>query len=97
MRFEWDEAKNRKNFKKHGIAFETAVLVFDDPNALSFQDRATDDEERWQIFRAVYGSIIMVAHVWREENEGEVVIRVISARSASSYEEGIYEAHKKSG
>jgi uncharacterized DUF497 family protein len=97
MRFEWDEAKNRKNFKKHGIQFETAVLVFEDPHALSFQDRVIEDEERWQIFGAVHGRIVMVAHVWREENEDEVVIRLISARSTSSYEEGIYEAHKKSG
>jgi uncharacterized protein len=30
MRFEWDEAKNRSNLQKHGIDFETAVLVFED-------------------------------------------------------------------
>ena len=29
--FEWDEAKNRKNQKKHDVSFETASLVFDDP------------------------------------------------------------------
>lgn len=28
--FEWDEAKNRKNQKKHDISFETASLVFED-------------------------------------------------------------------
>jgi uncharacterized DUF497 family protein len=44
MRFEWDEAKNRKNFKKHGIEFETAVLVFDDPYAVSDRDRIVDGE-----------------------------------------------------
>jgi hypothetical protein len=48
MRFEWNEPKNRKNFKKHGIPFETAALVFDDPHALNEQDRMVEDEERWQ-------------------------------------------------
>ncbi len=30
MRFEWDEAKNKSNRRKHGIRFEVAVEVFDD-------------------------------------------------------------------
>jgi uncharacterized DUF497 family protein len=48
MRLEWDEAKNRSNLKKHGIDFETAALVFDDPYALSDLDRIIEGEERWQ-------------------------------------------------
>jgi uncharacterized DUF497 family protein len=35
--FEWDEAKNRKNQKKHDVSFETASLVFDDPLRISIQ------------------------------------------------------------
>ena len=46
--FEWDEAKNRKNQKKHDVSFETASLVFEDPLRISIQDRHTDGEERWQ-------------------------------------------------
>ena len=30
IKFEWDEEKNKLNYKKHGIRFESAVLVFDD-------------------------------------------------------------------
>jgi uncharacterized DUF497 family protein len=96
MRFEWDETKNRQNLEKHGIRFETTVLVFEDPHALSFQDRVVEGEARWRTFGAIYGRIVMVAHTWREE-EGEDVIRLISARTATSYEERIYEAHRKSG
>ena len=33
MRFEWDEVKNRRNLRKHKISFESAKLVFDDPQA----------------------------------------------------------------
>jgi uncharacterized protein len=36
MRFEWDEDKNESNQRKHGISFETAALVFEDPNRLHF-------------------------------------------------------------
>ena len=47
MRFEWDEHKNRQNFRKHDVRFETAVLVFDDPYAITQRDVTLADEERW--------------------------------------------------
>jgi hypothetical protein len=95
MRFEWDEAKNRSNLKKHGIEFETAVLVFEDLCQLSFQDRIVEGEKRWQTFGLVDRTILMVAHTWREEGEEEI-IRVISARRADPHEKRIYEANKAS-
>jgi len=45
MPFEWDEAKNRANRKKHEPGFETAALVFDDPYALTQRDFSQDEEE----------------------------------------------------
>ena len=61
--FEWDEAKNRKNQKKHDISFETASLVFEDPLRISIQDRHTDGEERWQTIGKVKGVLmLLVAH-----------------------------------
>jgi uncharacterized DUF497 family protein len=51
MRFEWDEARNQRNVLKHGIRFETAILVFDDPNALTERDESSEEEERWITFR----------------------------------------------
>ncbi len=36
VRFEWDETKNRSNFLKHGVDFQTAQLVFDDPGCVTF-------------------------------------------------------------
>ena len=67
MRFEWDEAKNRQNPAKHGISFETAQLVFEDPHQLSFQDRIVEGEARWQTFGVIDDLIVMVAHTWWEE------------------------------
>jgi uncharacterized protein len=96
MRFEWDEAKNRQNLAKHGINFEAAALVFKDPYVLSDPDRVVDDEERWQTIGTIGVLIVLVAHLWWDE-DGEEVIRLISARKASSAERKSYEAHKKSG
>jgi uncharacterized DUF497 family protein len=46
MVFEWDERKNKRNLLKHGFAFQTATLVFDDPLYRSIRDSEVDGEER---------------------------------------------------
>ena len=46
MVFAWDEAKNRVNRRKHGISFELAVRVFEDPSAVSYVERVVDGQER---------------------------------------------------
>ena len=96
MRFEWDEAKNRRNLAKHCISFETAKLVFDDPHALSIQDRAVENEERWQTLGMIGGVVVvLVAHAYREEY-GEEVVRLISARKATPLERRAYEENDES-
>jgi uncharacterized DUF497 family protein len=96
MRFEWDEQKNRQNLRKHDVRFETAVLVFDDPYAITRRDVTFEDEERWITVGAIGpGSILLVVHTFYEEHNEEV-IRVISARAAESHERRAYEeAHKR--
>src|SRR5690242_10552624 len=95
MRFTWDENKNRLNLRKHEVRFETAVLVFDDPYALTRRDDNSDDEERWITVGAIGpGSILLVVHTFYESHNEEV-IRIISARAAESHERRAYEeAHK---
>jgi len=91
IRFEWDEAKDRMNRRKHRISFETAKLVFADPFHMSRHDRIERDEDRWQtIGRLGEGAIVLVAHALRFEGETEV-IRIISARKANKKERGVYE------
>lgn len=53
LRFEWDEKKNRRNRSKHGIWFEEAQSVFDDPNARVFQDIEHSQEEERLIILGV--------------------------------------------
>lgn len=38
LEFEWDEDKANANFKKHGVRFEEAKSVFNDPNSLTIVD-----------------------------------------------------------
>jgi uncharacterized DUF497 family protein len=92
MRFEWDRAKNRSNQKKHsGIDFEMASRVFADPNVLFREDRVVEGERRWHAIGAVNAAILIVVHVYVEEDlNGEETIRIISARKADSRERRVY-------
>jgi uncharacterized DUF497 family protein len=84
MKFCWDENKNRINKSKHGISFETAKLVFDDPLHISIQDRHENSEERWQTLGLVHGlAIILVAHSVVEENNIEVIRLYLLVRRPS--------------
>ncbi len=38
MEFEWDEEKAEANLSKHGVSFDEARTVFDDPLYLDFYD-----------------------------------------------------------
>jgi uncharacterized protein len=91
LRFEWDETKNLVNQQKHGLDFETASLVFDDPNALSVQDRFENEEERYQTIGMIESIlIVLVAHTF-ETKENAEIIRIISARKATRAERKSYE------
>ena len=88
MQFTWDERKNRVNRRKHGVSFEVALRVFDDPFQLSIPDREVDGELRWQTMGMVGNvCILLVAHTVNEE---EQIIRIISARKAIRRERRIY-------
>jgi hypothetical protein len=90
LQFTWDERKNSANRRKHGISFETAALVFDDPHHVSTQDREVEGELRWQTVGMVNGiHILLVAHTVSKSG-GEDVIRIISARKATRLEGMIY-------
>ena len=47
MEFEWDSAKERANWSKHGVDFRTAAKVFLDANVIEFDDRDARDELRF--------------------------------------------------
>lgn len=91
MRVEWDSAKNEINRSKHGIDFETAQLIFDDPFCITFVERFTDREERWHAIGSIETIIVLVVvHTYREV-DSEEVIRIISARRATRKERRLYD------
>ncbi len=102
MRYEWDEAKNLRNQRKHdGISFELAALVFEDEHCLVYADRidSRTEERRWHAIGAArieprVGAVLLVVHVYREDNRGEEIIRIISARAAEKHEIRRYQGQK---
>ena len=93
MRFEWDSEKNRINQKKHGgLAFDSAALVFDDPDSIFLKDREVEGEQRWHAIGMTAGALLLVVHVYRMENEHDKTetIRIIPAREANQRERRIY-------
>lgn len=81
IRFEWDEAKNRKNTRKHGVSFQEAHTVFFDENAIKFFDPDHSQEEERFIMLGMSAKlrVLVVCHCFRKN---DTVIRIISARKA---------------
>jgi uncharacterized DUF497 family protein len=94
VEFEWDEEKNQSNLRKHGIAFEDAIEVFEDPSGLTEHGRTVSGEDRRQtIGTAATLAVLFVVHTLRNLSEG-VVVRIISARPASRRERKRYESKR---
>ena len=92
MLFSWDSVKSETNLRKHGVRFEVAKLVFDDPLHITRQDRIEGGELRWQTIGMAGGvALLLVAHAWRETGSGQEHIRIISARRATRLERKVYE------
>ena len=89
--FDWDDAKNRSNLRKHGVGFDTASLVFDDPYALMLQDRFENGEERWQAIGRIADAVVLVVAHTVKARAGTEVIRIMSARKADRRERKRYE------
>ena len=89
MSYEWDAAKARGNFTKHGVYFADGVAVLEDEIALTMRDPYSAQEERWiTIGMDALGRVLVVVYAWRGEN-----VRLISARMATSRERTQYEEH----
>jgi hypothetical protein len=89
LRIIWDPKKNIANKRKHGVSFEEAQTVFYDEYAQLISDPDhSDEEDRFIILgRSIRLRILVVCHCYREDDE---VIRIISARRATKYEQSIY-------
>lgn len=88
LTFEWDADKAKNNYRKHGISFETATDVFDDPLAMEIVDEANDDhDEERVLITGRAGGLLILTVVYTERGEN---IRIISARKATKAEHDDY-------
>ena len=88
MVFEWDTNKAATNLAKHGVSFDEAKTVFDDPLYIDFYDPDhSDDEYRYiMIGMSAQNRLLLVAYTERGD-----LIRLISAREATRVERKAYE------
>jgi uncharacterized DUF497 family protein len=88
MNFEWNPDKAEINLKKHGVSFQEATTVFNDPLSMTFPDPDHSLRESRYIIIGIsrFEQLLVVAHTDREET-----VRIISARKATRQEKIFYE------
>ncbi|MFM2064251.1 MAG: hypothetical protein RLZZ507_3922 [Cyanobacteriota bacterium] len=85
LQFEWDENKRLNNIRKHGIDFVDAVIIFENDNVIIEDDRFNYNEQRFIALGLLQGWVIVIVYTERED-----IIRIISARKATKYEQRTY-------
>jgi len=89
--FEWDPQKARRNIAKHGVSFDLAARIWDDPLHLILPDRFEDGEQRWHAIGVVgQVALLLVVHTYPDA-EDDSRIRIIGARKATRHERKLYE------
>ncbi|MGL4881211.1 MAG: BrnT family toxin [Waterburya sp.] len=88
MEFEWNSEKAKLNLEKHGVSFQEATTVFNDPLSLTFPDPDHSIGESRYVIIGIsrFEQLLVVAHTDRGKK-----IRVISARKATRQERKFYE------
>ncbi len=84
--FEYDHAKSLSNLKKHGIDFENAKMIWDDPNFIEVPARV-QNEPRFLVIGRIGEKLWSAVITYHHDR-----IRIISVRRARSEEEAIYES-----
>ena len=86
MAFEFDQVKSEENFKKHGINFNDAQELWNDPDCIVIPAR-TVDEKRYLLIGKIYDKIWSAIFTIRNKK-----IRIISVRRSRKNEEKIYKS-----
>jgi len=90
--YEWSAEKQAINVRKHGVRFADAVLILEDPYALTVSESFEGEERFVTMGMDGLGRILIVVYTYRGEN-----IRIISARASEPRERKQYEAQRKFG
>jgi uncharacterized DUF497 family protein len=89
MKFDWDEAKNLENIRKHEIDFADVPAIFGSEMLIELDDRFDYGEDRWFGIGFLGSGIAVV--VWTERQKN--IIRIISARRANRHEQKRFEQY----
>jgi len=90
LRFHWDQVKEAANAAKHGVTFDEATSVFNDPLSKVLPDPINSPGEDRAIMmgHTNQGRLLLVVFTDRAD-----LIRIISAREANRRERREYEEH----
>ncbi len=86
INFEFDQAKSQSNLKKHGIDFEKAKTIWEDPDFIEVPARV-QDEPRSLVVGRLEGKLWSAVVTYRNDR-----VRIISVRRARPEEEAVYES-----
>jgi DNA-binding winged helix-turn-helix (wHTH) protein/uncharacterized DUF497 family protein len=94
--------RDGQNTAKHGISFELAAKVFDDPQALSLYNHSSGPDRVWYTLGQVTQTspllpqkvLLLISHYALADEDGEEHIQIRSARKATQSERRAYEKNK---
>ena len=96
MRWTWNHNKSEANRRIHGLDFNAAIYVFEDPLSVTQED-LYEYELRWRTIGMIGPVAVLIVHTGPEADlvTGEAMGRIISARKATrqeriAYEEGYF-------
>lgn len=89
MEFEWDQEKAQSNRDKHGVSFEEAQTIFDDPLYVDFYDPDhSENENRYIIIgTSSVGNILLVSYTERGDIIGIISARQVTKQELKAYQE----------
>lgn len=84
MEFEYDEAKNQTNIKKHGISFRSAARVFFDYDRIELYDEENSvEEDRYDTIgdtsagSLVYGNSTVIGNIYQSSDKVNDILFVV--------------------
>jgi len=87
LSFEYDENKSKQNLAKHGIDFDVAQSLWDDPGMLELPSKKTTTEIRFLVIGTINQKHWSAIITYRGKN-----IRIISVRRSRIEEVNFYES-----
>ena len=89
MEFEWDEAKRRANYRKHGLDFRDAEKVFQGITLAAEDDRQDYGEKRFISLGRLEDIVVVIVHTERRDRTRIISMRRANQKETKAYEEKV--------